>query len=397
MGAESRAPKICFVGLNNLRVLAPELSGGFAGGAELQQVLLARALVARGFDVSMVTLDLGQPDGASWGGIRVYKTFRWEVGVPILRFFHPRLSSVWRAMRRADADVYYFSCADVLLGVVAAFARYHGRRSIFRIACDADCHPDTLEIRLSRDKWFYRYGLARVDLVLAQTAHQRELMARHFGRDSRVIPSLVDVQPKRLPVTDRDIDVLWVAQLRPRKRPELLLELARRHPQLRFTMVGGHAEGTPPGWFESVRDAAASVPNVRFCGFVPINQMPGYFERARLLVNTSTTEGFSNTYLQAWAHGTPTIAFHDPDQLIARHGLGYAAKELEDMSHAIASLSEDDAAWTAVSERCIGYFDRHYAGARSVGLFVDAINELLHRQPRTEPAAQRARTGSGVE
>ncbi len=43
--------RVCFVGLGNLPVLAREYCERRAGGAELQQTLLARALARRGWPV----------------------------------------------------------------------------------------------------------------------------------------------------------------------------------------------------------------------------------------------------------------------------------------------------------------------------------------------------------
>jgi hypothetical protein len=66
-------PSICFVGLENLPVLAREYGRFRIGGAQVQQTLLAKALVERGFRVSMVVGDYGQRDGESWQGISTYK------------------------------------------------------------------------------------------------------------------------------------------------------------------------------------------------------------------------------------------------------------------------------------------------------------------------------------
>lgn len=60
---------ICFLGLRNLPLLAPEFETLGSGGAELQQTLLARALVGRGWTVSMAVMDLGQKEGTVWDGI----------------------------------------------------------------------------------------------------------------------------------------------------------------------------------------------------------------------------------------------------------------------------------------------------------------------------------------
>ena len=97
---------ICLVGLDNLPVLAPEFRALAIGGESVQQTLLARALVRRGHEVSMVSADCGQQDAMVRDGICVYKAYRPAAGVPLLRFIHPRWSGLWSALARADAQVY---------------------------------------------------------------------------------------------------------------------------------------------------------------------------------------------------------------------------------------------------------------------------------------------------
>ncbi len=118
--------KICFLGLENLPVLAPEFNQHGIGGEQVQHTLLARALARRKHAVSMVVHDYGQADRACWNGITTYKTYREDAGIPIFRFIHPRWTSVWSALRRVNADVYYASCAGMHLGMLALFCKRHG-------------------------------------------------------------------------------------------------------------------------------------------------------------------------------------------------------------------------------------------------------------------------------
>ena len=137
--------KVCFVGLENLSVLAPEYNPDGIGGEQVQQTLLAKALVSRGYLVSMVVGDYGQPDAAAWHGVATYKAYRPDAGVPVLRFVYPRWTGTWAALMRADADVYYTSCAGMLVGLVAMFCRRHQRGLIHKLASDTDadrqCDP----------------------------------------------------------------------------------------------------------------------------------------------------------------------------------------------------------------------------------------------------------------
>lgn len=365
-------PRVCFVGLYNLRVLAPEYSDQPSGGAELQQTLLAKALARRGWPVSMVVLDSGQPDGASWEGVRTHKAYLPDEGLPVLRFLHPRWTKLRSALRRADADVYYTSCAGAELGQIVHFARARGRRVVFRIASNSDCDPRELLVRYRRDRLLYRYGLARADLVLAQTARQQEALRRNFGRDSRLAPSLIEPAQRRRTFEERDIDALWVGHVRAFKRPDLLLQVARRHPTLRFHMVGGRMPRSEALYDAAEREARA-LGNVTFHGAVPYREVRTLYERARLFVGTSDIEGFPNTYLQAWSHGTPVVGFLDPDGLLERQGMGRAVRSLEQMCAAVADFSRDRARWEEASARARDYMERHYGESAVLAPYLSAL------------------------
>jgi glycosyltransferase involved in cell wall biosynthesis len=372
------SPSICFVGLANLPVLAREYGSHGVGGAELQQTLLAKALAAQGYDVSMVVADYGQPDGAAWDGIRTYKAYRPQAGIPVLRFIHPRWTGLWAAMKRARADIYYTSCAGALLGQVVLFARLHGAKVIFRIASNSDCDPAALLIRYWRDKRLYRYGLRRADLVLAQTPGQQQALLKNFRRESRVVASMTDTNGRRPGFEERDISVLWVGNIRALKRPELLLEAARKLPALRFHIIGGPMPGSE-SLYEQVRAAALQVPNVRFHGPIPYQEVGEFYERARVFVGTSEIEGFPNTYLQAWARGTPVVAFLDPEQLIARNGMGRAVTSVAQMCAQIVALSDDRQAWEIASQRSREYMDNRFNLTRMTAPYIEALSNLYER------------------
>jgi glycosyltransferase involved in cell wall biosynthesis len=364
--------KICFVGLDNLPVLAPEYRQHTIGGESVQQTLLARALARRGHDVSMVVADYGQWDAARWEAIRIFKAYRLDTGIPVLRFIHPRWTGMWSALKRADADLYYTSCAGMQVGLVALFCRRFGKRFVFRAASDTDCDGSRLLVRFARDRWLYAYGLRRADAILVQSASQAKALAQNYGLAGRVAGMLVE---KPSQGTARDIDLLWVSNIRQVKRPDRILELADSLPEVKIHMAGGSLPDEE-GLFRDVKGAASARSNVSFHGPLSYWDANELYGRARLLVNTSDVEGFPNSYLQAWIRGVPVVTLIDPDGVIEREGLGVAASSVAEIPAAIRHLLSNAAAWRAASDRCRAFMAREHDEDRVLAAYLDTFEKV---------------------
>jgi glycosyltransferase involved in cell wall biosynthesis len=361
---------LCFVAPHAWPVLSRDPNIQVVGGAEVQQSILARRFAAAGYRVSMICCDYGQPERVTVDGITVHRVFQPEAGLPVLRFLHPRLSSVWQAMREADADVYYQRSSAVWTGVVAAFCRIHGRRSIYAGASDRDFDPARLQIRYARDRWIYRRGLKTVDRIVAQNARQVETCRANFGRDSVLIQSCYDPPAgARMASPDNDV-VLWVGTVHSHKRPEMLLEIARRLPQRRFVMIGGPSSGERfrAGFFESIRAGAAELGNVQFTGFLPLAQVEPWFDRARLLVCTSVYEGLPNVFLQAWARGVPVVSTVDIGAPV-----NTLFDSVEEGAQEIEALFENRDRWSEASAIALA----HYRANHSPEHVLKSYDELL--------------------
>jgi glycosyltransferase involved in cell wall biosynthesis len=339
--------RVCFVAPHLWPVLAGDATIPVIGGAEVQQRMLARLLAREGYAVSVVTLDYGQPERAVVDGVTVHKTFRGQAGLPVLRFLHPRLTATWRALKAADADIYYVRSASMLAGVVAHFGRRHGRRSVYAAASDADFVPGHRQIRYARDRWLFGHGLRTVDYIVVQSEAQRAACRAQLGREATVIPSGYE-PPAHARIGGGEL-VLWVGRVLPDKRAELFLELAGRLPHRQFVLVGG--PGGDEAYYRRIRTAAERYPNLHCTGFLPLAEAEAWFDRARVLVNTSLYEGMPNTFMQAWARGVPTVASVDVGAPVQRV-FGEAAEGAAE----IERLCADEAHFALASRRCLKHF-----------------------------------------
>lgn len=374
-------PHLCFVAPAAWPVFSGSRDIDVVGGAEVQQSILARLFVRAGYRVSMICLDYGQPPRVDVDGVTVLSTHAPSAGLPGVRFVHPRLTSFWRAMREADADIYYQRAAGMLTGVVAAFCRHYGRHSIYAGASDPDFVPGRQDIRYARDRWLFERGLAWADRLVVQNPSQQQNAREHYGRDSVLIPSCYELPSDARPRPGTT--VLWVGVMRPGKRPELFLELARRLPEFSFVMVGG--SGGDPGdsaYFDYLRRTAQSLPNVRFTGFLPLDRVEPHFDRAAVLVNTSTHEGMPNTFLQAWARGIPTTAFIDTGARLAGRPVYPVVANIDEMTAEVYRLMTDDIHRTRVSAACRNHFAVTHSPASVLAQYERLFAELIAEDGR---------------
>jgi glycosyltransferase involved in cell wall biosynthesis len=267
MVASSDKPRLCFVAHFAYGAMAGGTTGHI-GGVERQTSLLAKWFAERGYRVSIITWDEGQEDDAVIDGVRVLKTCRQDAGIPGLRFFWPRWSSLNAAMERASADIYYQNCAEYVTGQVALWCHRHRRKFVYSVASDPDCDKSLPKMHSRRERVLYRYGVKTADRLIVQTQMQRRMLRTNFGRDSLVIPMPCpgpsDEEWSRCGrVRDGSPRVLWIGRLYEVKRPDRLLDVAELCPDLQFDVVGQMADSE---YARKVCERAKSSPNVIWHG-----------------------------------------------------------------------------------------------------------------------------------
>jgi glycosyltransferase involved in cell wall biosynthesis len=369
---------ICFVSLNAWSILSNDQSRETTvGGAELQVVILARELVQRGHQVSIIVMDHGQPQESEVQGIRVLSAYRPNEGLSGLRFFHPRLTKLWSALSRAGAEIYFQSGAGAMTGIVAVYAMLHRNTAfVFRAASNADFAPDLPLVRYARDRQLFRWGIRRANLVFVQTTVQQQLLRERFSLDSFLLPNAIepaqDREHQQEHISDAMVPfVLWAGRLIDLKRPDRYLTLARSLPHLKFILVGANTSELKR-WLAS-KNLSVDVPtNLYPMGLVPMAKVDDFFKRAALLVNTSDIEGFPNTFIQAWRCSVPTVSFFD-----AQVEVGHVVADDPTMAVVVEELMKYETTRFAEGKRCFDYYQRRHK-LEQVAIQLEArLNQLL--------------------
>lgn len=162
----------------------------------------------------------------------------------------------------------------------------------------------------------YQSMLKVVDHFAAVSEAVADCLRPDVGdRFCRVIPNGFDPQfldPELVSRTDlpeslRNVApgsfVLCVAAIEPRKRPEVLMELALRHPDLTFVLAGAVTSQASQEFLQDLR----KVPNLHLLGSVSRREVRALLAHAGVFAFPSDREGLPLAIIEALGMGLPVV------------------------------------------------------------------------------------------
>jgi glycosyltransferase involved in cell wall biosynthesis len=361
------------------------------GGAELRSSLFAKEFSKMpGVEVTFVTRDQGKKK----------KKFQNILVVP-----HPKKKGqgYWEEQRKIgtriknklaikksmDTSTFFFdelSPTHVLvLGMnpeTVEFWNYSKKAGIpfvFGCASDLDLSenflsPNSPKDASGNDASEYANVIRSASAVLVQSRFQEEMLLERFGRKGVLISSPVStIYPTDVPDTISKSDVLWVGRTSPFKRPELVLEIAKALPDIKFRMILNNLDAEQ--WNKIVKGKSS---NIEIIESVSIHDIEYYFMQTKVFLNTSITEGFPNTFLQAGKFGVPFIGTDiDPRKfLLEKTPTVVTDLRLSTIIHAIETLVTNESERKKSAEEMREYIMKNHAANVVAKKLFEEISKL---------------------
>ncbi len=366
--------------MKKVAILLPSHWSAIQGGAEYQAKLICQHLMASGrFEVH-------------WLSRRIHPEYRAEgytthqiaehTGLRAKAFFFDHLA-LSRLLHEIRPDVIYQRVGSAYTGIAARHALQNNCRLVWHVASDMDVTPFNVKgWRPSRllkyiDKRYLEYGVRHASDIVVQTHDQNRMLGEHYGRQATMMIRNLHPVPAETLDKSGSLTVLWIANLKPAKQPEVFMRLAHAcldMPHVRFVMVG---EPLPdPAQQQAFESAAAVIPNLTYLGKLPIEEVNALLARSHLFVNTSLVEGFANTFIQAWMRQVPVLSLNaDPDGLLAQEGIGFCAHGDETvLLHALREWLSDAPQRDQVGQRAQAYAEAHHSERN-----IQTLLELMER------------------
>lgn len=302
------------------------------------------------------------------------------------------LPSVYAALRALRPDVVYQRSLMPYVAACAFYCRRHGARFVFHAASEMDVIPPRLKgwspstaIERVRRR-IEEFGLHRADVIVTQTRDQARLLEQNYGlAASAVVPNFHPAPgEERRERRGGRRRVVWVANFKPVKNPEQFVDLAEafaHRTDVEFVMIGRPGD---PKRYAALHERISRLPNLKFLGELPLERVNEEIAASDVLVNTSTLEGFPNTFIQAWLRGVPVVSTRvDPDGCLSRHGTGIVAGSAANLVPVLESLLADGERLRRLGEAARAYAHAHHLADRA-----EQLVELLAKQGGLAQGAQ---------
>lgn len=353
-----------------LCIVAPSHWESLMGGAEYQLRLLVERLEELDlFEIHYLTR---RPPPPREG--RGYSVHALGHGRPPGGAFFLDAPRLWRLLDAVRPHVIYQRVACAYTGVAARYARARHCHMVWHVSSDRDVDPTLrrgswrapLEhLRTRVERGCVNYGARAATAVVVQTQHQQALLMRNFGRAATAhIANFHPLAQETLAKPADRIRVCWIANMKPLKRPEIFVALARQlaHlPQVEFLMVGDSY--AMPEARKRFEQELRELPNLRHLGRLPNEAVNELLASAHVLVNTSDFEGFSNTFIQAWLRKAVVVSLRvDPDGVFRgeRYGL-CAGGDYGVLASQVARLAADAVLREQIAARARLFAERSFS------------------------------------
>jgi len=281
--------------------------------------------------------------------------------------------SLYRTFKKVKPNVIYQNGGSGYAGVAAFYAKCYGARFIWHIAHDSSVERQPqysfkVKLKNSIGQVFLNYGIRNAGIIVGQSKRQEDLLQSRFGRQcDEFIPPGHPLPDNKI-AKSKDPVILWVANFRAVKRPELFVELAKRFqnkPGVSFVMIGGTIGAMTQ--FNTLYKEIQTVPNLRYLGRVTQEEVNQRLSEGHVFVNTSLYEGFPNTYVQAWLREVPVVSLSfDPDDILVREKIGFHSKTFEKLVSDVATLIENKSLRQEMGKRARQYAEENHSEDKMV-------------------------------
>jgi glycosyltransferase involved in cell wall biosynthesis len=370
MTAERRK-KICFVSLFAYGIFNPKIDLKF-GGSETQMYFLAKELAKDfNFEANFVVLDVGQKKEEDYGGVKIVKAYKRGGGLVNALTGFLKLTAV---LKKLNPDIVVCRAFGREVGVSALYAKIFRKKLIYSFAHDKDVFGDFFK---GFSGQIFKFGFLSADYYVAQSEYQSNEFKKRFKNKVGKIVVIKNSWPEESFVFKERKFILWVGSSSVLKRPEIFLRLAGDFPEENFVMIMTESKMNKKAW-EEISVESRKLGNLCLLKKVSFEKIGRYFSQAKILVSTSSSEGFPNVFLQAGAAKTPILSLKvDPDGFIEKEKCGIIChNDYEELKAGLKKLLREKEFYNQAAKNCFDYLKSEHGLEKNIATWKEVFKKL---------------------
>jgi len=257
-------------------------------------------------------------------------------------------------LKRITPEIIYLRSINTFLPSITSINKSINAKIYYAISTDG---------QVQKGFWAKRYNelferkmlisLKETTKVIFQTSFQKDSFEKNYSHTGKIIRN-GHPPKKNIEITESKPVIVWVGNLKRIKHPEIFLDLVKMLPEeFKSVMIGKSNRLFRDMILETKRQRI----NFEYLDYQPNNVVEEIVANSFLLVSTSETEGFSNTFIEAWKYGKPVLSFVDPDNLITRFKLGKKCSDVNDICNEILELLSNNGKYKNISKNCESFFN----------------------------------------
>lgn len=347
--------------MKKLAIVHPAYWEQALGGAELQISYLCEFAQYKGWEVHYIYEEKKTL-------IENLKNISLHPIIPIIRRntlgfrFSLSQDNITNDLIKINPDVVYTRCAFSWSGIAAKYAKDYNKKHIWAIASDDD--PIAYKLRIKDlikplnifEKYWIKYAIKNASVIICQNRIQQKLLYNLHHRESIHISQMAPEEEKIIHKDYSKLKIIWIGNLKPIKRPEIFIRLSNyfTNREVAFTMIG-----KPDSKYNSMIEEAR---NLQFLGSIPNKSVNELLCESHLLINTSTSEGFSNTFVQAWLRKVPVISMNsNPDEILTKQDIGRICNTEEQLKQTVEEILSNLGILEQMGERAHKYATNNHS------------------------------------
>ena len=255
---------------------------------------------------------------------------------------------IYRLIKKLSPDIIYKRGVNYISAIGVYYAKLNKCKMILHIASRRDVEKFEFHFKKNiifefLNKCIAKYVISNAHRIICQAKYQNKLLEKNYGRSCDLIIHNFHPIPEDKLDKKPLIKIVWIANFKQLKQPELFLKLAENflnNHNIKFIMIGRSGSGN---WQKRLFDKMNRLPNLEYMGELSINDVNKVLSESHIFVNTSDrSEGFPNTFIQAWMRKVPVVALNvDPDDIIKTQKIGFHSKTVQQMVQDVKILVEN--------------------------------------------------------